>query len=68
MIVFESALDTEAKQTAISNRKQAYIMSWQVLNQWAKADWWMINATQAMNTANAMSQTPTSVANISTWQ
>jgi hypothetical protein len=27
MIVFESALDTEAKQTAISNRKQAYIMS-----------------------------------------
>lgn len=70
LIIFESAIDTQAKEVAIRNRRQAYIMSGQYINQWTKAEWWMINQTQAMNTANALSQntSPTSLANVSAWQ
>ena len=70
MTIFESALDTPAKFEAIKRRRDAYILSWQVMQQNAAPEWWMINQTQAMNTANAMKQntTPSSIANISAWQ
>jgi hypothetical protein len=56
MLIFESALDTPAKRLAIQNRRNAYIMSWQVMQQWASAEWWMVNQSQASMTANAISQ------------
>ena len=69
MIIFESALDTDAKFEAIRRRKEAYIISWQINAQNSWPEWWMINQTQAMNTANALkmwSQQVTSLQNI--WQ
>lgn len=70
MTIFEQALDTKAKQIAIRNRRQAYILSWQVNQQFAEANSWMVNQWQAQMTANAISQGNkwvTSLQNIS-WQ
>lgn len=55
LIIFESARDTPAKQLAIENRKRAFILSWQISKQSLPPDGGMINQTQAMNTANAIS-------------
>lgn len=66
MLIFESALDTPAKRLAIQNRRNAYIISWQVMQQWASAEWWMVNQSQASMTANAISQW--SKWNVNLWQ
>ena len=57
LVVFQSAMDTEAKQVAIEMRKQAYIQS----GQWKKEDvwWWAANVATNQMVNAAISQNAT---------
>lgn len=66
MIVFESARDTPAKEFAIQQRRLAYIMSGQNINQNESPDGWMVRMAQSMNTANVMGKQPVSTQDV--WQ
>lgn len=66
LVIFESAIDTEAKRLAIQKRREAYIISWQASKEKEWTEWWTIRQTQAQNTAAALSNWNKS--NIDLWQ